>query len=62
MSALDVACRAGAKSVEEHPVEGGKNRGDPFIYCGILSTYLKLGFVPVRARSGIEVPVVEHIF
>ena len=61
-SALDVAHKAGAKSVEAYPVEGGKSRGDPFIYRGIVSTYLKLGFVPVRVRSRTGLPVVERTF
>lgn len=59
-SALDVSRKENAKSVEAYPVEGGKPKGDPFIYRGLLSTYLKLGFVPVRTRSRTSVPVVAY--
>lgn len=62
MSAMDVARRSEARSIEAYPMESGKAYGDASIYRGILSMYLKLGFISVRSRTKTGLPIVEFKF
>lgn len=51
-ASIDYACQGGAKIVEGYPVDSkGKGSPDVFVYTGLLSAFLKVGFVEVLRRS-----------
>jgi GNAT superfamily N-acetyltransferase len=51
-AAVDYARRGGAKIVEGYPVDPKeKSSPDVFVYTGLLSAFLKVGFVEVLRRS-----------
>ena len=60
-AAVEYAEEEGGRIVEGYPVEPGKGRTpDPFAYTGLVSAFLKVGFVEVERRSETR-PIMRHV-
>ena len=62
-SALEYAWQNGARIVEGYPIdpnEPGKSP-DPFVFTGLLSSFLKAGFVEVARRSETR-PIMRYTY
>lgn len=60
LAAVDYAARMGARIIEGYPVEPkGNKMPDVFAWTGILSTYLKAGFVEEKRHSPSR-PIVRY--
>ncbi len=51
-SAVEVARNAGASRIEAYPVDARSQTSGAYLYRGVLSTFLSLGFSKTRERAG----------
>jgi len=60
-AAIAYVCKHGGKIIEGYPIEPKKGRmPDPFAYTGLVSSFLKAGFVEVLRRSESR-PIMRYI-
>lgn len=60
-AAVEYVKRQGGKIVEGYPVEPNRDKvPDPFVYTGLVSSFLKAGFVEVARRSETR-PIMRYV-
>ena len=60
-AAVEHVKRQGGKIVEGYPVEPNRDKvPDPFVYTGLVSSFLKAGFVEVARRSETR-PILRYV-